>query len=340
MREGVDEIARKLSEFDRIPLSLSPTPCHRLLYLSTKYNTEIYCKREDLTGFGFGGNKTRKLEWLLAAAIKQGCDTLVTSGWVQSNFCRIAAAAAAYKGLSAHLVLAGKKPTDLTGNLYLNHLLGAKSHFIGIPTPDPDVAESALLGPEQVEQKSREICDQLEAEGKKVFFIPLGGAMPMGSIAYSEVMTEIIADQKRLGIKFDYVLHASGSGGTQAGLMAGKAISGWPGEILGISVGMPRAPLVEKVSGLALETVRLLGGEMSPDTAHIDDTHIGPGYATPTDAGRAAITLFAQKEGVFLDNVYTGKAAGALLQWLDQGRFNDKNVLFLHTGGTPELFAH
>jgi 1-aminocyclopropane-1-carboxylate deaminase/D-cysteine desulfhydrase-like pyridoxal-dependent ACC family enzyme len=179
----------------------------------------------------------------------------------------------------------------------------------------------------------------LEAAGKKVFQIPIGGSVPVGVAGYTAVFLEILADQARLGVEFDHIFHASGSGGTQAGLVVGKDLVQWPGRITGVSVSAARAELAGKVYTLASETASLLGARASRDSVFVDDGHIGPGYAVRTPQAEKAIEVFARKEGIFLDHVYTAKAAGALLENLDKGLLKGQKILFLHTGGLPELFA-
>jgi D-cysteine desulfhydrase family pyridoxal phosphate-dependent enzyme len=327
MKDVIEYLKKKCNSFPRIPLSHTPTPCHRLNHISDQYGVEIFCKRDDLTGFGFGGNKSRKLELLVAEAMEHHCDTIVTSGGIQSNFCRITAAAGAYTGLSVHLLLGGKEPDKFTGNLILNKLLGATCHFI----------ESDNW--QEWEEETQRITQDLEAQGRKVFPIPIGGSVPMGALAYTMAFIEIMEDQERMGLSFDHIIHASGSAGTQAGLVAGKSLTRWQGKISGISVGMDCESLTEKVATLANQAAHLLGGTVDPAEVSVDDTHMGDGYAIHSQAGRDAIDLFAKREGIFLDNVYTGKAAAALLDWLEADRLKGETVLFLHTGGAPELFA-
>ena len=161
----------------------------------------------------------------------------------------------------------------------------------------------------------------------------------MGALGYTIAFMEILEDQKSMGVSFDRIIHASGSAGTQAGLVAGKSLTGWAGNINGISVAADKESLARKVAALADETARLVGGSADPAGVFVDDDHVGEGYALHTQAGQEAIDLFARKEGIFLDHVYTGKAAAALLEWLEKGRLKGEKVLFLHTGGTPELFA-
>jgi D-cysteine desulfhydrase family pyridoxal phosphate-dependent enzyme len=327
MKDVVEHLKKKIDNFPRIPISLIPTPCHRLNYISEKYGVDVFCKRDDLTGFGFGGNKSRKLEFLIAEALDHDCDTILTTGGIQSNFCRITAAAGAHAGLSVHLLLGGKKPENLTGNLILNQLLGAKLHYI--ETDDWD----------EWEKRSQVLTNELESNGHRVFHIPIGGSVPTGALAYILAFLELLEDEERMNISFDHIIHASGSAGTQAGLVAGKSLTGWKGWIHGISVGMDRKSLTDTVAELANKTAQLVGGNVNPEEVDVDDSHIGEGYAIPTKPGQEAIELFAKKEGIFLDHVYTGKAAAALLAWLEKDRFKGEKVLFLHTGGTPELFA-
>jgi D-cysteine desulfhydrase family pyridoxal phosphate-dependent enzyme len=327
VKEVIDYLKGKLDVFPRVAMSLLPTPCHRLNAISDLYDVEVFCKRDDLTGFGFGGNKTRKLDLLLAEILDHKCDTIVTSGGIQSNFCRITAAAGIYRGLSVHLVLSGQIPEARTGNLVLDEILGAITHFV------------EASGFEELEEESRRVAQELESQGRKVFRIPIGGSVPMGALAYTMAFTEILDDQERLGITFDQIIHASESGGTQAGLITGKLATGWQGRITGISAGTDRETLEEKVAVLANQTAHLLEGHAERDTVFVDDAYIGEGYAIPTPEVEKAIKFFAEKEGIFLDHVYTGKAASGLLDWLEKGRLKGEKVLFLHTGGTPELFA-
>jgi D-cysteine desulfhydrase len=327
MNEKSLYLQKRLKEFPRVSLALTPTPCHPLPHISKRYGVEVYCKRDDLTGFGFGGNKSRKLEFLVAEAIHHRCDTLVTCGGIQSNFCRQTAAAGAAHGMEVHLVLGGERPEKVTGNVLLDDLLGARMHYLGSPDW------------EEWEREADRLTQDLETRGKKVFRMPVGGSVPVGVAGYTSVFLEVLEDQERLDASFDHIFHASGSGGTQAGLVTGKNLTDWPGRITGISVAMERAPLEQKVFELASETAVMLGGRARRDSVVVDDRHIGPAYAVKTPQAEKAIEIFARQEGIFLDHVYTGKAAGALLDYLGQGLLSGQRVLFLHTGGVPELFA-
>ncbi len=320
-------IDKQLKKFPKSSLCQLPTPCHRLNSLSNTYECEIYCKRDDLTGFAFGGNKSRKLELLIHEAKVHGCDTLVTCGGLQSNFCRITAAAGAVMGMSVCLVLGGGRPNTPSGNIVLDNLLGAD--IVYVDSPDWN----------EWEAKGVEISKSLTDEGRKVFYLPIGGSVPVGAVAYVSAFLEILNDEMRIGKPFDHVIHASGSGGTQAGLVIGKEMTGWAGKIFGISVAMNRLELEEKVYSLAMEAATLLGGRVERESVLVDDHFIGSGYAVRTPEAENAIEYFARHEGLFLDHVYTGKAASALMKWLEQGRMKGKSILFMHTGGDPELFA-
>lgn len=329
MDDRINYLEDKLNSFPKQSLSLVPTPCHRLHFLSERYKVEVYCKRDDLTGFGFGGNKSRKLEFLIGEALEHGSDTLVACGGIQSNFCRLTAAAGAVNHMSVHLILGGGRPEEATGNALLDEMLGARIHYV----------ESSEWN--DWERESERVAVGLEAEGRKVFRIPIGGSVPVGVAGYVSAFGEILRDQERLSTSFDHIVHASASGGTQAGLVVGKAMTGWSGRIIGVSVSMDRETLEGKIFRLALETASLLDwvAGIGRGSVVVDDGFIGEGYAKRTRSAEKAIEIFARREGIFLDHVYTGKAGAALLDWFEKGRFSGQRVLFLHTGGEAELFA-
>lgn len=320
-------IQEKLKSYPRLHNSLVPTPVHRLGHLSDEYNVNVYCKRDDLTGFGFGGNKTRKLDFLLAHALGAGCDTLIAIGANQSNFCRVAATYGVAAGMEVHLVLGGKQPENPTGNLRVDHLLGVLCHHVDSADWDSWACEA------------EELEKELTSQGKKVYRMPVGGSTPRGALGYVEAFSEIIADGSRLGVEFDTIIHASSSAGTQAGLVLGQAISGWSGRIVGISVAKPQAELRQDVLELARTTAAEIDARVDRSSIVVDDRYIGDAYAARTPACREAVEMFARRFGIFLDYVYTGKAAAALIDYLRQSRFEKKsNVLFIHTGGNIELF--
>lgn len=320
-------IQKKLESFPRLHNSLLPTPVHRLDWLSHEYSVNVYCKRDDLTGFGFGGNKTRKLDFLLAEACDQDCDTLIAIGANQSNFCRMAAAYGVACDLNVHLVLGGKQPANPTGNLRLDHLLGVTCHHVDSSDWDMWTEEAEKLETE------------LTSQGKTIYRMPIGGSTPRGALGYVDAFAEIMADQSRLGVEFDAIMYASSSAGTQAGLVVGQAIANWSGNIIGISVAKPQDEIKKDVLNLATATGAELDTRVAPSSIIVDDSYIGEGYAIRTPGCEEAVALFARKMGIFLDYVYTGKAAAGLIDTLRKGRFDKgANVLFIHTGGNIELF--
>ncbi|MFH1719692.1 MAG: pyridoxal-phosphate dependent enzyme, partial [Planctomycetota bacterium] len=240
-------IEERLKTFARLNNSLLPTPVHRLDWLSDEYGVNVYCKRDDLTGFGFGGNKTRKLDFLLPEALDLGCDTLIAIGANQSNFCRMAAAYGTACNMEVHLVLGGSEPAGPTGNLRLDHLLKVTCHHV----------DSADWGDWAGE--AEKLDEQLTSRGGKVYRMPVGGSTPRGALGYVAAFAEIMADQSLLGVEFDAIIHASSSAGTQAGLVVGKAVSGWSGSIIGIDVAKTRAVLEKEVLDLARATAAEIG---------------------------------------------------------------------------------
>jgi D-cysteine desulfhydrase family pyridoxal phosphate-dependent enzyme len=300
-----------------------PTPVEPLERLSEWLGgPRLLVKRDDLTGLALGGNKARKLELLCAEALAAGASLLVTGGGSQSNHTRMTAAAANRLGLGCHLAVAGDaKPQAPSGNLLLNHLLGAELHFTG--TRDYYAAEAAIT----------DLAARLEADGHRPYAIPIGGASVTGVLAYLEAADELAG---QLDPPPDWVVVADGSGGTHAGLLAGLA---GRTRILGVDVGT-RPDLDQVVPALAAAAARAAGREEPKVEAIIDHSRFGPGYGAPTPEAREAIRAAARTEGLILDPVYTGKAMAGLIGWAREGRFApDETVLFWHTGGAPALFA-
>lgn len=316
-----------LLQFPKISLSLLPTPLHKLKNISAELSRNIYCKRDDLTGFGFGGNKTRKLDFLIADALRKKATTLVAVGAVQSNFCRIAAAAGKVNGLEVHLVLGGKKPKAPTGNLLLSYLFGAQIHFINSPDWN------------EWEKKGKKIARRLSNKKKKVYWLPVGGSTEIGALGYVNAFLEILEDSKRLRIQFSKIIHASSSAGTQAGLIVGKKLTGWKGKIIGMGVAKTEKQLSKEVFELAHETSKFLHVSIDKKDVILDNSYMGSAYGARTAACESAMKFFAEKEGIVLDNVYTGKAAAGLLDYAKRGLFSpNENVVFIHAGGSVEIF--
>jgi len=324
----LESIRTRLEAFARQDRAVLPTPIHELHALSEETGVRVFCKRDDLCGFGYGGNKARKLDYLIAEAMEGACDTLLAVGANQSNFCRMAAAYGSANGMDVHLILGGEEPHSPSGNLLLGQLLGATTHHVD--SHDWDDWEEAALELEQ----------RLKSEGRRVFRMPVGGSTATGALGYVSAMAEILRDQDNLGVRFDAIVHASSSAGTQAGLVVGKGLADWPGEIHGISVAHTAAELRTSVHDLALETAARVGTSVDERDILTDDSFVGSAYGARTAESQEAIRTFARQCGIFLDNVYTGKAAAGLLSYLRQDRFTPgRSVLFLHTGGSPELLS-
>lgn len=311
---------------DRIELAHTPTPIESLPALTRTFNgPQLLIKRDDQTGLAFGGNKTRKLETLLADAREKQADTLLTTGAAQSNHCRQTAAAAARLGFDCTLVLAGDEPDSLSGNNLLDELLGA--NIIWTTPSERD----------QVLHREMEV---LEKEGRVPYLIPYGGSNALGALAYALAVEEMM---KQCGEDLpDWIVFASSSGGTQAGLVAGAYHYGLQSQILGISVDEKEGVLTSRIADLASETTPLLGFEaaFSAGDIHVNDDYLGEGYGIMGPLEKNAIRTFAREEGILLDPVYTGRAAGGLLDLIQDGWFDaDDRILFWHTGGTPGLFA-
>ncbi len=308
----------------RLTFAHLPTPVEPLPRLSSVLGgPQLWIKRDDQTGLAFGGNKARKLEFLLAEAKAHGARTLITRGAVQSNHCRQTAAAAAQHGFGCILVLAGHPPEHATGNVLLDMLLGAEIVW----------AEDRDAG--QLLQKT---FDDAWSDGRRPYLVPYGGSSPTGAAAYAEALSELMAQD----VPIDRIVFASSSGGTQAGLVAGARIHGFDAHIQGISVDTPSQQLCESVAALANEVGSLLGNplELTASDIDVNDGYLGGGYAVIGDLERNAIGLFARNEGILLDPVYTGRAAGGMIDMIEKGEINaEERVLFWHTGGTPALFA-
>ena len=327
-RKSMETIDALLANTERQRRALLPTPVHELPALSQRSGCRVFCKRDDLTGFGFGGNKARKLDFLIADALRSGSDTLLAVGANQSNFCRIVSAYGSANGMDTHLVLGGQEPAIPTGNLLLDRMLGAQCHHVD--SADWDVWERQAAALEA----------DLKAQGKAVYRMPIGGSTAVGALGYVAAMSEILDDEQRLGFPFDAIVFASSSAGTQAGLVVGKTLANWPGEIAGVSVAKDSEKLRQEVFELAQATAARLGCVVKEQDVQADDSYLGDGYAHTTAACQDAVRYFARTSGLFLDYVYTGKAAAALLDWLDTNRFAPGSaILFLHTGGNVELFA-
>lgn len=316
----------RLEEIPRRPLALLPTPLHELPRLSTAVGgVPIWIKRDDLTGFALGGNKVRKLEFLLADALRQGADTLVTAGGLQSNHARVTAAAAAAAGLDCHLVLSGSRPERLQGNTALDALLGATLHFVAT-----GLERTARLVA---------LAEELRRVGRKPYVIPIGGSVPLGALGYVLALTEVQEACARRGLRPEAIVVAASSGGTQGGLEAGKRLLGWNIRIIGVSADEPAVFLQQASAEMATEALALLGRHETvwPDELTVLGDYVGEGYGASTPASQEAMVLFAKTEGIILDPTYTAKAAAGVLDLIRRGEFRGQGVLFWHTGGLPPV---
>lgn len=322
---------KKMEEKARYPLGFFPTPLHHLPRLSPHFpDYRLYIKRDDQSGLAFGGNKVRKLEFLIKEALDRGCDTVVTAGAQQSNHCRQTAAACARAGLRCHLLLGGAPPDKYRGNLLLSRLLGAHIHFAG-----NDRQGKGL----------HDLVHQLKAEGQDPYPIPYGGSNGTGALGFVEAVKELKQQLQGQNLEVDYLFFASSSGGTLAGLMLGKTIHELPVKLMPVNIdksGVGGQPMEETVGQILKEAAMEL--KLSRNTGHgqaeIIRGYDGPGYGVATPGEKEAIAFMAQTEGILLDPVYTGRAFYGMTDMLRKKTLpKNSNILFWHTGGTPAIFV-
>ena len=309
----------------RLNFAHLPTPVEELPRLSEFLGgPRLFVKRDDQTGLAFGGNKTRKLEFLVAEAQAQGAQMLISAGAIQSNHCRQTAAAAARFGFECILVLTGEMPAQPSANLLLDEMFGVEI---------VNVADRA-----DRDRVLQETFEKAAKAGKKPYLVPYGGSSPVGALGYAYAVEEFTNQ----GVDVDWIVFGTSSGGTHAGLTLGKRVFGYEGKVLGISIDETEEWLKTHVSALASDTSELLGEriDFTPDDVIATDAYCRAGYGVLTNAERESVRLFARYEGLLLDPVYTGRAAAGLIDLIRKGFFKmDETVLFWHTGGTPALFA-
>lgn len=293
----------------------------------------IYMKRDDLLGLTSGGNKTRKLEFLMAEALEQEADTILTCGAVQSNHCRLTLAAAVKEGLKCQLILEERVPgsyaPEASGNNFLFRLLGVEDVRV-VPGGSDMMAELEKL------------AEELRAQGRKPYIIPGGGSNPTGALGYVSCAQEIQEQAFEMGIKFDHIVSASGSAGTHAGLISGIIGNNMNIPMTGISVNRPKEVQTDAVFSLAERTLEKLGSanKIKREDVVVFDDYVGPGYSRPTQSMVDAVQLLARTEAILMDPVYTGKTMAGMLDLIRKGYFKDcENILFVHTGGSPALYA-
>ncbi len=324
-----------LSRFKRVSLGHFPTPLERLENLTKRLGgPEIYIKRDDCTGLATGGNKTRKLEYLVADALDKGADTFVTQGATQSNHVRQTAAAARRFGMDCYALLERRvtnmgEDYERDGNVLLDDLFHC--HYEFRPEGLDMNAEAQAFG------------EELKAKSKRPYIIPGGGSNPVGALGYVQCAEEIVAQAEEQGIKIDRIVHATGSAGTQAGLVAGLHSLKSQIEVVGISVRAAREAQIANVHRLACQTSDLIGDQTPPAVEQVIayDGYVGPGYGQPTDEMVDAINTLASEEAILLDPVYSGKGMAGLIGLIRDGVLKKgENIVFLHTGGSAALFAY
>ncbi|OWW05179.1 pyridoxal-5'-phosphate-dependent protein [Rhizobium sp. R72] len=325
----------QLDAHPRQILSQWPTPIETLDRLSAAYGgPRISIKRDDFGSIAMGGNKLRKLEYLMGDALAKGCDTVVTSGALQSNHARLTAAVATKLGLRCHLVLKNEVPDRSesyhnSANLLLDRLVGAEIVQVGRNDPLADAVDAHAAS--------------LRAQGLSPYVVPLGGSNAIGCLGYVTCAVEIAEQERKLGKAFSHIFVVSGSGGTHAGLLAGLKLTGSTAKLVGATISRSKAmqrPLIEQ---LVSDVAPLVGIHESGtmDAIELDDSMYLPGYGLPNDPSRKAVVQCARSEGILLDPVYTSKAMAALFSRIEAGIFKPSDeVLFIHTGGAPALFAY
>jgi L-cysteate sulfo-lyase len=329
------ELSIQLAKFPRVRLGHLPTPLEPMDRLSELLGgPRLWVKRDDCTGLSTGGNKTRKLEYLMAVAQKQGADTIITQGATQSNHARQTAAAAAKLGMKCHILLEDRTGSNdnqynLNGNVLLDRLHGAPV--------------TKIAGGTDMAVEMEKLADSLTADGATCYIIPGGGSNKIGALGYVNCARELTEQAAEMGLKIDALVHATGSSGTQAGLVTGLAAIKSEIHLLGIGVRAPKEKQEQMVYDLAVKTADHLGlgTKIDRDKVRAICDYVGPGYGLPTQGMRDAIKLLAQTEGLLFDPVYSGKGLDGLIDQIKQGYFDGmENVVFLHTGGSVALFGY
>ena len=331
---NAEKLQRRIDQVPRVRLVNLPTPLEKMPRLASALNgPQLWVKREDCTGLAFGGNKERKAEFALGDALRKKADVVITVGPLQSNHSRATAAAATKLGLKVVLVITGEKPSSYDGNLLLNNLLGAEIRFLeGKPSK---LAKTRLM---------QEIAADLKKKGHVPYIIPAGASYPPGAVAYVNAMLELLTQAQKNGFQVGTLVHAAGSGGTQAGLVLANKALGSEVEVLGICAEPHiKDKLVEETVEIAKGAAELLGIDVSvePEDVILNENYAGKAYEIPPPEALSAIKLVAQTEGIMLDPIYTGRAMAGLIDLIRQGHFEkNDNVVFMHTGGTPALFPY
>ncbi len=346
MTYSLSDFQKKIREFKRVDLIHLPTPFQKLENLSKELGgPEVYMKRDDLTGLAFGGNKSRKLEFIIPDVLDKGADVIITWASVQSNWCLQTSAAARRFGITPVLVLfkTYELPEEYDGNLLLDYILDADIKI-------KEAISGKVVSQEDVEQILDEVVSEVKEQGHTPYLAPIGGSMvlgsmekPLGAISYAMAYAEMLEQTESLGFHPDYVVHATGSGGTQAGLVVGAKTLTPNTKVLGISVSDDAESFSQDVYTIAKDTEKALDVDIGLDREdiHVLDDYLGEGYGIITKEVSETIRQVSVKEGIFLDPVYTGKAMTGLFDLIKNGTIKrEDKVVFFHTGGTAALFPN
>lgn len=319
-----------LARFPRLHLAHLPTPLEPMKRLSKELGCEIWIKRDDCTGMSTGGNKTRKLEFLMAEAEAQGADMVMTQGATQTNHGRQTAAFAAKLGVDCHILLEDRTGYqdgnyNTNGNVLLDHLHGATTE--------------KFPGGHDMVSEMEKAAEKFRAEGRNVYVIPGGGSNPTGALGYVNAAFELLSQANDAALRIDRLVHATGSSGTQAGLVTGMCAMNSLVPVLGIGTRAPQPKQEQMVYDLACKTAEKLGcpGVVKREDVMANTDYVGEGYGLPTESGIEAIRMFAELEGILLDPCYSAKGAAGLIDLARKGEFKDQRVVFLHTGGAAAL---
>jgi 1-aminocyclopropane-1-carboxylate deaminase/D-cysteine desulfhydrase-like pyridoxal-dependent ACC family enzyme len=318
-------IQKVLRKYPNAGLSINPSPIHKLSRLSAHVGHHTYIMRDDLTGFAIGGNKVRKLDYLIGDAVAVGADTLITTK--ASSFSRNAAAAGKVFGFEVHVMLVGSESDQNSASQALFNQFDTVLHYV------PQLGEDALAA-----EYERVVAD-LKKQGRATYELHPGGSDSIGALGYINAFDQIIHYSQSSGVHFNTIIHSTGSTATQAGLVLGQCISGYDTSVIGMAASQKEDIQVERIRGLAATTARMLDIHFDESLVVVDDSFIGPGYAIQSEAGNDAAGLFAATEGILLDDVYTAKAAAGLIHYATSGKCGAQdNILFIHTGGNTGLY--
>lgn len=326
----IKQLQDRIDKQPRARILNLPTPLEEMPRLSKKLGgPRLWIKRDDCTGLAFGGNKERKAEFVLGDALSKKANVVITTGGIQSNHVRCTTAAARKLGLESVLIIQGEKPKTFDGNLLLDYLMGAELRFVTTKGAD-------------IDSIMKETAKELEQQGQTPYVIPTGASYSTGAVAYANAMLELLTQAREKDFKIDYVAHAAGSGGTQAGLVLANKAVGSGAKILGVCVEEDGSWLIDKTVEIANDASELLDLGVIVTVKDVNvEVYAGKGYGVLSSEVTDTIRLTAQTEGILLDPIYTGKALAGLINMIKSGRLGkEENVVFIHTGGLPALFPY